>query len=109
MGQLSGGALVCKRSFHAWGKSYNPGDVVDPSGWPEETLPNRLNGGDVAWEPVAPEADTVPAHVLDGVDLTAMTKAQLVAFGVDQLGLDTLDVNSTKHDLITAIQVAADA
>jgi hypothetical protein len=44
--------LLAKQKFEAWGHEYNPGDVVPQAhalAWPEGTLANRLNGGDVEY------------------------------------------------------------
>lgn len=95
--------LIAKRAFHAWGVSYNPGDVVDASEWPsDEALPNRLRGGDVAHEVATEE----PAETPVLPDLESLNKTELAAYAADTFGLD-LSMDLTKAVMIATIHEAA--
>lgn len=91
-------ALVAVNSFSQFGNEYAAGAEIPAEHyqkWPDETLPNRLNGGDVKWgnsnEPLtterakaigailttAPIADTTPPEEIGTVELTDQERAIL--------------------------------
>jgi uncharacterized protein YgbK (DUF1537 family) len=73
------------------GEDYAPGEIIQLSAKEAATMPHAVE----ALPEAKPAASTAP-------DLSKMTKQQLVEYAQEKLGL-TLDVNSTKDELLAAI------
>jgi hypothetical protein len=77
------------------GEDYAPGEKIDLSEKQAAAIAHAV-------EPARESKASASAAAGAGVDVNKMTKQQIVDFAKDKLGL-TLDVNSTKEELIAAI------